>query len=146
MEVEFPDQSPYVTVQMVRDYLLDRSIEDNELEMDLAYTDQEILQAMQRAAREFNVLPPLTLSVDYRQLPTDTNIFLQATAEQIFKSQIHKLRRNDFDYAAGGVASNLVQKRIQHYAEAVREERSLWQQSARNLKVIKNMNMAWGSY
>ena len=137
----------YLTVRDVQDFMMDRGPEDNDLELDLAFSPEEIMQAMTRAAREYNSIPPLGISqVSGKRLPDDTNIFLHATAEQLCRSLLHKLRRNDIDYTAGGVGVNLVSKRIQHLREQIKEEREAWEPRAREIKIRMNLDMAFRTF
>jgi len=137
----------YLTVEDVQDFMMDRGVEDNDLELDLAFAPEEIQKAMNRAAREYNSIPPLGISSAHgNRLPDDTNIFLYATSEQLCRSLLHKLRRNDVDYTAGGVGVNLVAKRIQHLREQVQEERALWEPRAREFKIRMNLDQAFRTF
>jgi len=126
--------------------MLDRSASDNDLDLDLSFTDQEIIRAMQRAARAFNSLPPLVMTVTYNCMPLDTNIFLDATVEQLLLAELMKLRRNDIDYNAGGVATNLTAKRITNYEKAIKELGASWRDVASKIKIAYNLSLAFGAY
>lgn len=133
-----------ITVEDVRNFVLDRSIEDNELQMDLTFSNDEISDAMMRAAREFNSLPPHVLQVSPSALPGDTNVFLYGTAAQLYLSRISKLSRNDIDYNAGNVTTNIVAKQIEHlkglYSLCKKEFKDL----ATSIKVSYNVGNGFG--
>ena len=136
----------YVNVEEVRHYVMDRTVEDNDLDLDLSFTDEEITQAMERAARSFNSLPPLVMRVVWNRMPLDTNIFLNATAEHLYRAALGKLRRNDIDYNAGGVASNLAAKRISHFERMIAEYNKLWIEEAKSIKIAYNLQQAFRVY
>jgi len=136
----------FITNEDVRLYILDRSIEDNDLDLDLSFSDQEIASAMQRASRAWNSIPPFVSQVIWPHLPADTNVFLDATAEQLYLSLISKLQRNDIDYTAGGVGTNIVSKRIEHLKWQIKECRERWMAVARDIKVTRNINQAYRTF
>lgn len=136
----------YLQIQDVRDYVWDRSLDDNYLELDLTFSDDEILNAMKRAAREFNSIPPYVSKVEPARLPNDTNIFLDATVAQLYISRLNQLSRDDIDYTAGGVSTNLVQKQIEHMRLLGREHQARFKEAAANYKITRNLRDAFGSW
>jgi uncharacterized protein YfaT (DUF1175 family) len=135
-----------LTTEDIRNFLLDRSVEDNDLELDVAFSDDEIRDAMKRAARAYNSIPPFVNVVTPNALPGDSNIFLHATAEQLMISLLSKLRRNDVDYTAGGVGTNLVAKRIAHLQNEIKEHREMWQKEATDTKLYMNINACYRTF
>lgn len=136
----------YLDIDEVRHHILDRTVEDNDLDLDLSFSDEEIIKAMKRAARAFNTLPPQIMSVEWNRMPLDTNVFLDATAEHLYRAAIQKLRRNDIDYNAGGVATNLQAKRIANFERSIAELNKTWTDEAKATKVIYNMSQVWRVY
>ena len=139
-------QHPYITVEDVRLFIVDRSIEDNDLLMDLAYDDAEISNAMVRAAREYNGIPPLCSYVDPDALDATTNMFLDAIASQLYLSTMSKLMRNDIDYNSGGVTTNIVAKRIGHLKELIQIHQTRFQQAASDHKKFINISQGFHHY
>lgn len=133
----------FVDISEVRHHIMDRTVDDNDLDLDLAFTDEEILKAMERAARSFNALPPQVLMVEWNRMPLDTNIFLDATAEHLYRAALGKLRRNDIDYNAGGVSTNIAAKRISHYERMVPDYQKAWTEAAQAVKVTHNYSQAF---
>jgi hypothetical protein len=129
----------YLTVEDVRRFMFDRTPDDNGLEEDLSFEDADIKDAMCRAAREFNALPPFVMEVHPDNLPTDTNIFLYATVEQLSITKAMELGRNDADYSAGGTSVNVTKSRIKHYKELAREMRGMWLEQAAYIKYNRNI-------
>ena len=135
-----------ITHKDVRYYLLDRTVEDNDLDLDLSFSPDEIEDAMKRAARAYNSVPPFVGSVTWNNLPDDTNLFLDAIAEQLYLSLLAKLTRNDIDYVGGDVQINLVAKRIAHLKELIKDHRARWRETARDIKVAANLSKAFVTF
>lgn len=132
--------TPYLTVDDVRRYILDRGIQDNALALDLAFSDPEIKDAMLRAARAFNTIPPIgVMIVNDGALPNDTNIMLDGTVYQLYVSKIAMLSRNDIDYDAGGVTTNLVAKQIKNLRDMAKERLEAFEKAATDLKLAVNI-------
>jgi hypothetical protein len=137
----------YITTDDVRKYILDRSIEDNNLDLDLAFGDDEIANAMKGAIRDYNSIPPLIgILEDPTQLPGDTNIFLDATAKHLYLAKLAQLTREDIDYTSGGVTANLVAKRIGHLQELIKLHDELFREPAKDRKLAANLMRAFRHY
>lgn len=134
----------YITETDVRNFILDRTIADNELQLDLTYSPEEIADAMMRAARDYNSVPPFVDTVRVGALPGDTNLFLYGTAYHLFLSRISKLTRNDIDYTAGNVGVNPVAKQIAHLKDLAREMRQEFLVLATNIKMSINVCESFG--
>lgn len=126
--------------------MFDRSIEDNDLLLDLNFSEEEIQDAMVRAAREFNSIPPFVSAVHPSYLPTDTNLFLDGCAAQLYISELSKLMRNDIDYTTGGVQTNLVAKRIGHLKELFKLHTERFVKAAKDVKLTTNIHAAFHHY
>lgn len=136
-----------LTVEDVRLFIQDDAIEVNDLELDLSFSDKQIQAAMLRAGREYNSLPPIGVgSVDPKRLPSDTNIFLDATAEQLYKTELAKVTRKDIDYETGGLSVNIVAKRIKHLPALIKLHRASWEEPARTIKVTCNINKGYRTF
>jgi len=134
----------YITEEDVRNYILDRTLEDNELQLDLTFSPEDISNAMVRAARDYNSLPPFVGGVEASKLPNDTNMFLDGIAAQLYISRLSKLSRNDMDYTAGNVTTNIVQKQIGHLQNLIKMHRDFFREAALAQKVFINHSLAWG--
>ena len=131
--------SKCLSVDDVRYFILDRTAEDNELDMDLSFSDDDIIHAMRRAAREANDVPPYNVQVSGDCLPGNSNIWLHAVTEQLYIAKLSNLMRNDIDYEAGGVAASVTKGRIAHFKELIKLHRSIWEDKLRRLKVGNNV-------
>jgi hypothetical protein len=134
-----------LTIEDIRLFLLDRGPEDNEISIDLTFSDAEIVDAMIRAARDYNAIPPIGVeSVDPDYLPTDTNLFLYGTAAQLLLSRKAKLMRNDIDYAAGNVQVSPAKKEIQYISTLQQELKNEFNMEARQRKITLNVMNGFG--
>lgn len=136
--------SPYITIEDVRHYMMDRTPDDNGV--DLEYSNDEIRQAMIRAARDYNSLPPRVSDADPDRLSARTNMFLDAIAAQLYTATLAKLTRNDIDYTAGGVSTNINAKRIMHLRELIQTHRNLFREAAQQEKIAINLDDAYGHF
>lgn len=134
----------YITVDDIRAFILDRTVGDNDLHRDLAFSDEEIMLAMERAAREFRSLPPLVGCYAADALPTDTNMFFDGTAQQLYIAEASRLMRNDIDYDAGGVGTNLVSKEIKHLLDLSQMHAARFREAATAWKRTYNLSQAYG--
>jgi hypothetical protein len=136
----------YITAEDVRNFMLDRSAKDNPVQLDLVFAETEIDDAMRRAARDYNSLPPYTIKIDPTRLPGDTNIFLDAIAEQLCISRMSKLMRQDFDFVAGGVETNQVRTEISHLKSLIELYGTRWREPAKQIKATIALNTMWAHY
>jgi hypothetical protein len=135
----------YLTIEDVRNLLLDRGPDDNEISIDLAFSDEEIANAIARTAREYNSIPPYgvdSVSADY--LPMETNLFLYGAAYQLCLSRKAKLMRNDIDYSAGNVQVSPAKKEIQYLDALQKEFRDYFIMEAKQRKVTMNVMNGFG--
>lgn len=135
----------YLTEEDVRNFILDRTIMDNELQLDLTFSAEEIGDAMMRAAREFNSMAPYVMEVHPSALPGDSNLFLYGTAAQLYLSRISKLSRNDVDYAAGNITTNIVGKQIQHLKDLYKLNQEEFKLQGTQMKVAMNVRATFGA-
>ncbi len=136
--------SDYIQVDDVRNSVLDRTAEDNELYMALVFTTEDIEDAMRRAAREYNSVPPLINTVYWNQLPAHTNIFLDATVLHLYLSRLAKLQRNDIEYTSGGVEVALEKKQIAHLKDSIPMYRDRFLDAAKAEKLSLNIRRGFG--
>jgi hypothetical protein len=135
-----------LTSDDVRMYIYDRNIEDNDLLLDLNFSEDEIANAMVRAAREYASITPYTSTVNPGCLPDTTNMFLDAVVAQLYMSEMNKLMRNDIDYTSGNVTTNLVAKRIKHLSELVKFYQDRFRTAAKEFKISENVAAGFFHY
>ena len=104
----------------IRRFVLDRMVDDNEIDLELFFSDEEINHARSLAVANYNEIPPY---VDAIQL-TDCNkdclvapiMFLSGIAYYMYIKKLQKLQKEDIDYQAGGMTVSIIKKRIAHIA------------------------------
>lgn len=137
----------YIKPDDVRSYLLDRSMEDNPLQLDIVFSDEEIMDAMRRSARSYNSIPPLGVSsANPSRLPDDTNMFLDAITMHLYISRYAKLSRQDVDYSAGNVVANQVRAQLGHMKEMIQAHKVMFEETAKSIKIHINVSNAWGAW
>jgi hypothetical protein len=105
--------------------------------MDLEFTPEDIADAKVRAAEAFNELPPLISSVTENNLGGKL-FFKYGVAHQLYLTALMKWQRSDIDFSAGGVTTNMVQKRIDHIKSNLPMFKSEFVTGARTLKATIN--------
>lgn len=134
----------YITEADVRDYLRDRSFQDNLLVSDVTYSSEDIATAMKSVAREFNSVPPLVIFVSAQCLPDDTNVFFDGIAAALMRSVAANATANDMDYSAGGVSANIQGNKLRNFSAAAAMYGDRFRQSATDIKIIFNLSQADG--
>lgn len=136
--------SEYLTIDAVRNYILDRTIQDNQIDLDLAFSPEEITNAMGYAARAYASIPPFVGSPDASRLPMRTNVFLDATAVGLYIGRLSRLQRNDIDYKSGTVTVELEKKQIEYMKDMIKFHQGEFKEAAKALKVAQNLRRARG--
>lgn len=132
-----------LTEQDVRDFVQDRDQADND-GLDLSFSPDDIKKAMIRAAREYNSVPPLFIRMECTGcLPGDTNLFLDATAEQLYISELSRLTRSDIEYNAGGVVTSIDRTRIEHLKGLIKMHAERWRPIAQSQKLAANIRRGY---
>lgn len=136
-----------ITESEVRDYIRDKTADDNPLLAgDLRYTSEEILSAMRWAAREYNSLPPIGVSnVDPDHLPGDTNIFLDGITAALLRTTLIRESANDIQVQAGNVSVQVGSVQIAHLKSLIPLFDERFRTAATNVKVSINLGNAFGS-
>lgn len=137
--------SNYVSVDMIRNEVMDRTPDDNDLEFDITFEDGDIEAAMASCMRDYNGIAPLIGGISHPgELPADTNLFVDGTIYFLLRSFVNKLSRNDIDVEAGGVKVNINARRIDRLSKIRDEARESYQTAARNRKLTQNLRRAFG--
>lgn len=132
-----------LTTDDIRHFIMDRSVEDNRLDMDLQFSDDEVLKAMDRCRTHYASLPPVSLGVsEGHPLPADNFCFYHGVVYQLFLALYSKLTRNDVNYAAGGVEVSLERTKIGYLKEQLPMHREEFLSMAIERK--KRINMIQG--
>lgn len=146
MPTKLPKLSSSLTPNDMRMFTLDTSAQNNLLDLDLTWSEQEILEAMRRCALMWNGIPPqsVTMRVDPLSLPAEY-VFMAGTAYQMYLAKLQQYQRGDLEYAIGGVQTNIFGKRIAHFQQNLAMLRDEFVQLTSAQKANQNMANAWGA-
>jgi len=134
--------SSYVNVESVRDFIADASATEGLGELN--FTDEEIVKAMASAARDFNSILPYSTSVTAARMSADTNLFFDATAYHLYRSEYARLSREDVDYTAGDVQTNPAKNRMANLLKLMTTHDERFREPATKRKIAINMSHAYG--
>jgi len=130
------------SIPEVRMHLRDTSPDESFLLDNLAFSDEEIMAAMWMPVQYWNEIPPpigthSTASFPYRYH------WLMAIAGYLFLAAAEQQRRNNLQYAAGGVQVN-DQNREPNYEQAAQRRLEEYKQFVRMKKAEINLSNAYG--
>ena len=132
----------------VRLFVLDRSVEDNQIDLDLFFTDAEIDNARALAVSHYNDSPPyshnIQLTDENKNSLPGSSMFLHGIAYFLYLSKLMKLQKEDLDYNAGGMNVDLIKRRIAHIKENLALLKQEFLTLLTNTKVHINYNSAFG--
>lgn len=94
---------------------------DNDLTGDLAFTAEDIDQAIERCARLYNMLPPFVDERTKASLDPKRAFFFYGIAASLYEAEVDRKMRNDLDYKAGNVAASVEGKQIKHLDRRAKE-------------------------
>lgn len=132
-----------ITVEDLRAFLSDKSVEFNILDGDLTWSTEELYDCMRRCAMQWNAIPPYVLQVNPNNLPHEYP-FLLGSAYQAYLLRLQDLQRQDFDFNADGVQANLVGKRISHFGRMLSLLSQEFTMLAAERKNKYNFKQGWG--
>jgi hypothetical protein len=137
----------YLTIDLVRQELQDRSPLDNSIDCDIFFSDEEILHAMDRAAARYNALAPIGIDVkNPKCLPANTSVFLDAVLSCLYSAAIHKLSRNLMTWQTGDASVDLEKTRLDAFRALKQETEQAWKEAAKERKMEINRQLAWGFF
>jgi hypothetical protein len=134
-----------ITLQDVRDFIMDRTAADNPLEMDLEFSDDDMLRATRLAAMRFNEINPRSFDVDWRNLPYG-NLFLCGIAYALYLSKMQYWMRQDIDYNAGNANIEITKRRIEHLKGLVDLFRTEFDEKAYEQKRVVNVENCYAHF
>lgn len=136
----------YLTIRDIREFMGDESPADNPAQLDLLWSDPQILASMRAAAQAYNTIEPQSERVRPEALPAEDAAFINGVAADLCRKLLNNLRNRDIVYSAGGVQSSMTSARIKHFENMVKEYQTnfLSQGQARKLRI--NLNAAYGHF
>lgn len=142
------DDNCLTSIEDVRRFVLDRMIDDNEIDLELFFSDAEIISARRLAVANYNELPPYVDKIQLTSCNQDCLpapvMFLNGIAYQLYLSKLQKLHKEDVEYQAGGMTVNIIKKRIAYITGTIKifKDEFLGLASAR--KTYINYSSAFG--
>lgn len=137
----------YITIDLVRQELQDRTPADNSIDCDLFFSDEDILHAMERATAKYNALAPIGIDVQHhKSLPANTSVFLDAILSCLYGTAMHKLSRNLMKWATGDSTVELESSRMEAFSVLKKETEAAWREAAKDRKMEINRQLAWAFF
>ena len=132
----------------VRRFVLDRTVEDNAIDLELFFSEEEIDFARELAVGHYNETPPyvrsITLTTGNKHCLPYPLAFLHGIAYHLYLSKLQKLQKEDLDYNAGGMQVDLIKRRINHLAGNIGSFKQEFLQLITQQKVAYNYQGATG--
>lgn len=141
-----PNRCSGLTPEDMRAFVLDQEISQNLLELDLAWSEPEIEEAMDRCRMMWDAVPPAvdSLRLGGSRLPRE-HVFQLGTAYQMYLSKLQNIMRNDIEYTIGGVQARIVGAQIKHFKEILKLLRDEFMGLASARKETLNLQGAYGT-
>lgn len=137
----------HVTIESIRNILQDRAPEDNSIENDLFFSDEEIVDAMKRAASAYNAMAPLGVDVvNYRALPAGTSVFTDGVIANLYKAAINKIARNLITWSTGSTNIDIYKSRIEAFKVLHQMYEESFRAAGKERKMEINRSLAYGYY
>lgn len=129
-----------VTAELIREHAADCTRDlPFKREGDLAFSDPDILSALQAAAREFNSVPPFSVRVSADSLSADTNMFLNIAVSYLFERKMRLMAPQLTVFTAGNVQTDTDRQLYEALKSTAEELRKRFLEEARAIKAHHNM-------
>jgi hypothetical protein len=139
----------YVSIEVIRNELMDREPSDNPRSGDLEFSDEDIKKAMELTIAASRMVRPLHIDVapdSWSKIPLDGG-WIYGVIWKLLSSHIHRLTRQDVDIqvsgGTGGGGINLVRRRIEHMSKARDEARDMFLAHIANVKTRANITSGY---
>ena len=146
--------SGVIDYEEVRLFVMDRAVEDNAIDLiDNYFSDEEILAALKRTAQHFNEIPPYISDLTVTNTGTEEEpkyvlpykiYLLNGVAYYLYLSKLQKLAKEDLSYQAGGMAVDVIGKRMKHFQNNLKMFKEEFVQGASADKTAANYSLAFG--
>ncbi len=149
IKVPFDGVTGSLDTEDIRHFVLDRTVEDNPIELDLEFSDEEIGWAFRHTAMMFNSIPPFVYTIEGPKDVVDKNLtypFMIGVIYHLFVGKSAKLSRSDIDYSAGDMQADFTKRRIDYlskWASAFKQESMT---GLKNYKLVVNLENGYRAY
>lgn len=136
-----------LTPDDIRHFIWDRAVEDNLVEFDLAYSDEEIKNAMEYAVFSYNDIAPIFITHNgtINNIPRK-GFFIHGIIYHLYLSKMAKETRNDITYDAGGVKVDFNKTLIGHLQALVKFHKQEFEVGAKTFKVAANLQEGFDAF
>jgi hypothetical protein len=136
-----------LTHETVRQFIWDRTLNDNPLDLDLAFSDDEIGSARRMSVMMFNSVPPYVVTIQANELPTNCEYpILMAIAYHLMLGKVMTLQRKDIDYSAGNMTVDTTKRRIEHHLKWAQLFKAEAEAKIKEFKVAANLESGYASF
>lgn len=126
-------------------FMADQQVKQNLLDMDLQFNDQEIGNAMESAAMDFNEVDPQVVFFTANTMPYGM-CFLYGIAYYLLLAKLQEWMRSDLQYQAGNMVVSPQSKRIEHFKELLKLFRDEFASRTKAHKLRINIHSAFASF
>jgi len=134
-----------ISIDDVRNYMFDTSWKENDLLLDVEFTDEQIQAAMNTVIREWNSIPPYVYKLEPgADLPNDTNMFLDGIVAALLRALLLNKMRNEVSVQAGNMAVATDTSYINQLKSIIPVYERRFQEAATAQKIYINLNQAYG--
>jgi Trm5-related predicted tRNA methylase len=134
-----------IDAQDVRDFIFDRTLDDNPTELDLVFSDDEIQKAMRFAAMKYNETSPFVHEVSAAFLPFGS-MFLNGIAYTLYLSKLQMETRQDIEYQAGSMTIDVYKRKVEHLQNFVKLFKTEFETMVKERKLAINISAAFHSF
>lgn len=131
------------SLQEIRMHIRDTMSAENLLTEDRAFSDEEIMGAMERALRYWNETPPSLDRLATTQNFPYKHFLIEGTLGQLYMVAAEDFRKNSLQYQAGGLSVADKEKEA-NYQRAAQMHWQAYQQFVLEKKSELNVSMGWG--
>jgi hypothetical protein len=134
----------FITIEDVREDVMDRTADDHLVLPDVQFTDADIEYAMRKACRRFSGLKPYSTAFDPDMIPLSSNFMFDGIAWALLSRWLTNVRMNDEDYQAGGVTAHVQGSLVKNLEKAAKEYEERFVSEGSDYKLILNINNGFG--
>ena len=144
-QIPAPGHHGQVDVQDVRDFIFDRTLDDNQIALDLVFSDEEITNAMRFAAMRYNETTPYVDTINPAYVPYGM-MFLNGIAYGLYLSKLQSLSRQDLTYQAGNMTIDAIKPQIGHLQNYVKLFKEDFERMVKERKLSINISNCFRAF
>lgn len=135
-----------VLVEDIRHMILDRLVEDNMIDLDLTFSDEEILNAYRHAANKYNSIHPRVGNPGGVYTFGSPHVRAMGVIYMLYLSAIQRMSRNVVSYESGGVTVNQDQQQLEYMKQNAAYYREEFETGSVMEKKAANMSQGYGIF